>query len=325
MLNTYLNIHGESVHLQFGDSSVHDLLKEDFSYFAADTLTADGLKITLVDKSPQWKTRFSLWGRTFYSGPKGHRRVSFFPGVWVDYQFEAGVADIYYKDANLVYETCYQVLLSWVGERLDRRGIHRVHGLGVCQGGSGTLFLGASGTGKSTVALQLLEEGEIKWLSDDVPFVTSSGVMLAFPQRIALREPPSNPDRNFRSFKRFRFGRKYIIGSDSFRSLIQPKAPLDRIVKMRRGSFVGTTKLSPLVTLLYLCRWLVVGHETPQFWELFLRLEVKDVFYKLKILRSRIGLALLLCRKVEMCGFVLSSERAKNPPVLLSLLGERCS
>ena len=75
-------------------------------------------------------------------------------------------------------------------ESLKRRGLHGVHAAGGALDGRGVLIAGASGSGKSTVALALARDG-FAMLGDDMVFLRRRGddlEALAFPEEFDLTD-----------------------------------------------------------------------------------------------------------------------------------------
>lgn len=70
-------------------------------------------------------------------------------------------------------------------ELLKRRGLYMVHAAGLALGGRGLLIAGASGAGKTTLALTLLRAG-FGFLGDDTIILDADAKALAFPDEIDI-------------------------------------------------------------------------------------------------------------------------------------------
>src|SRR5262249_10881386 len=121
--------------------------------------------------------------------------------------------------AEGIRETAWEAILSALGEALDRRGVHRVHALGVECGGYAGLVVLPSGGGKSTLACLLsLTQGPVRILSEETPLLRN-GWVYPFPLRLGLTPETAlrfHPDTG-RPFPRRRFPAKLIFPIQSAR------------------------------------------------------------------------------------------------------------
>lgn len=302
-MKAFFNFYGIRLSIH-GPTLLLDRMQRDFSYFSAGVFQTPSFEIRVLPASQKpthwrslWKTRWS----TLYLSNRHERRVCFYDSAWVAYRFELGQAEVYCDDPINAFEVCYLVVLSAMGEALDRRGVHRVHGLGLCCDGRGILFLGASGVGKSTLALEFLKDEKSRILSDDTPLLDELGGMTAFPQRIALKERPDIDERYVRAFKRTPYPEKYVIGCEYFKDRIQPSVLTDAVVYLTRGGQKESSleELSRFELFGLLLRWLVVGHETPQIWQLYVRLSPLSLWWKVRIFASRVRCAGVIARRTR--------------------------
>jgi len=191
---------------------------------------------------PRWRGTYGSWV------DEGHVRHVRYPGVWVHYDYAAQAGVVEGEDLDAVHERLYLTALSRVGEALDRRGLHRVHGLGV----GDTLILLPPGGGKSTLAARL----DLPLLSEDTPLLDRAGFLHPFPFRLGLRDP--HPEGR-------RVGSKWLVQSERWAR--EPVRCRQVLVGARTS---GTPCLSPVLALPYLVRDCVVGYGVPQVAELFL-------------------------------------------------------
>ncbi|MEZ4751560.1 MAG: hypothetical protein R3B54_13355 [Bdellovibrionota bacterium] len=293
-LATQLNICGIPVQIRGEWDELRRAIAHDFTAFCTEEgacAEADSLEVELNQASHRrgWTPLLKTQRSTLFISPLDERRVCFFDQVAVRYRYAQRKAQIWSMQTEAAFEALYYVLLSYVGERLDEQGWHRLHGFGF-SGKRRAVVLASSGTGKSTLAWSLLQNSGFYFYSDDTPLINRSGEMSAFPQRIALEQLPAGV--HGRAFKRARNKTKYVLESESF---------CDRVGKTGRlQDIYGLIKTTPeegiapaprhqfLVPLL---KWLVLGYETPQIWELYLRLSPRDILSKVGILRSRLRAA----------------------------------
>lgn len=301
-----LALHGVPVRVVAPRRVLSDLA-HDFHCFAADREAPDEAPLEIgvrpAAECPWRKARpwARIAGRAWLPGPRGEQRRIYFGAARVSYRFAARRCEIYCDDPAVAYEVVYIVLSSYLGERLDRMGLHRVHGLGLAVGGDGLLVLAPSGAGKSTLAMACLGRERVRFLSDDTPLVGQDAVMRAYPQRIGLRERPVGDATPARAFPRARYGVKYVVGGGVFASQVAAAAPVRWIALLRpeRGDTPRIARCGKARLVLPLLRWLVVGHETPQMAELFLRASARDLFAKIAIALSRARAALAIVRSAE--------------------------
>lgn len=316
--SVFLNFHGVTARVASVYAHVLEDLKNDFAYFLTGPGESDlSLTVQSLEVAPKGWIPLPRLGRSrFFLSPPGETRVAYFEKSRVVYRFHRGRCEVY-SDAATAYEVAYLMLLAYVGEALDRKGIHRIHGLGMTWRGDGMIVLAPSGGGKSTLALELLRSPEMAILSDDVPWVNPRGEILAFPQRIALKTRPTIAPEFVRTFRRVRYGEKFVVGSRYFEQRIVEKSPLRWLVVIdsKRGSAL-LEKRSRIFLIWPLLRWLVLGLETPQVWEVFVRLTPSDLWAKAKILFSRARLAWRLGRQSQAASFRLSPHVTESGETL---------
>ncbi|MCB0417059.1 MAG: hypothetical protein KDD39_05385 [Bdellovibrionales bacterium] len=292
-LATGLNFCGISVEVRGEWDEIRQAIRHDFGAFCAGSadLSAKGaFCVELIRSSHDrgWKRLLRGPRSSLFIAPPGERRVCFFDKVSVCYRYQARRAQIWSLDSEAAFEALYYVLLSYVGERLDERGWHRLHGFGF-SGKRRAVVLATSGTGKSTLAWSILRRPGFEFYSDDTPLVNSKGEIAAFPQRIALEDRPKGITA--RAFKRVRNKTKYVVGHDSFREKIAETGVLQDLYWLRQDDSPGLSKAPRHLFVIPLLKWLVLGYETPQIWELYLRFTPSDILSKIRILNSRLRAA----------------------------------
>jgi hypothetical protein len=308
--------------------AVADDLRHDFHYFLAGPDAVPTFRVVhRPERGParRWRSLLQLRRTRYHIAPRGARRVALFDRAWVDYRFDEGRAFVFCGEPELAYEACMQVVQSLVGERLGARGVHRIHALGLAFDGLGALLLGASGTGKSSLLLDLLRGVGPEVLSDDTPLVAASAgrcAVHAYPQRLATRERPEGfAPEQVRRFRRVRYGEKFVVSAAAFAERIVDRAPARWLVLLsRRGARTPRLVAVRRRRLVWpLVRWLVVGHETPQVVELFVRFSPRDVAKRFGILGSRLRVAAALLRTTETFTLELGTDRRANAALVRDL------
>lgn len=331
MFIQHLNIYGERIAVESFDSKITSDLAADFHYFLTpsfDFAEKDvfHLQVLPAKKRPAfWIPVFKTKRSTLFFSSVQERKVCFFEKAWVRYRFEERKCTVYCDTSDIAYETVYMVLLSYAGERLDTTMLHRIHGMGFTFRGKGAILLAPSGGGKSTLALELIKRKEFGLLSDDTPILTKQGKMKAFPQRIATKESPEVDKKFVRTFKRVEHGEKYVIGGGFFEEKIEPEAKVDWLLLMdsERTAFPQVDESARLSAIWPLFKWLVIGYETPQIWELYLRGSRQDLKEKAKIFARRCRVAgelLLQARVARVCS---SSDPKKTEEAVIDFLNRK--
>jgi hypothetical protein len=230
------------------------------------------------------------------------------------------------NDLDLVHEIAYLLTLSTVGERLDRRGVHRVHALGVAHGGRGVLLLLPSGGGKSTMALRLLRETGFALIGEDTPLVDPAGTLLPFPLRLGVRpgDETGVAPEHLRTVRRMEFDPKTLVDIEVFRDRIAPGpvAPAALLVGERNlGRVSAIEPLARTAALKALVKYMVVGLGVYQGMEFLLERGVGDLAGKVGVASSRLRGAVRLLRRAPAYRFVLGRDLERNYRTLLDFLG----
>ena len=122
------------------------------------------------------------------------------------------------EDSDLAQEIGYLYLQSEIGRFLDAQGLHRVHALGLAfPNGKTALVLLPSGGGKSTLAVEALQSGKARLLSDDSPLVDRFGNVHPYPLRLAFKPDARIPEawkEKALVFPRRRHGEKLLVPTD---------------------------------------------------------------------------------------------------------------
>ncbi len=241
-----------------------------------------------------------------------------------EHDFAAERGRIFCADPDRLHELGYLLLLSRVGRFLDRKGLHRVHGLGFQWRGRGALVLLPVGGGKTTLALEMLKDPAFRLLSEDTPLVDRRGRLWPFPVRFGVRSEqplPGIPAERQRLFRRRFHGAKVLVDVDwaagrwappsavAPHVLLVGRRPADGPGAVSRGSRLGA--LWPLV-------WnLLIGFGVPQGREYLLRPRFQALWDLALAGLSRawaLGVLLLRCR---VYGLRLGRDAAADARAIL--------
>lgn len=213
------------------------------------------------------------------------------------------VAEIYAQDRHVLFEKSYMMIVSRVGELLDRRGLHRIHAMGLAYEGRAVLCLLPTGGGKTTLALSLLERDGFHLLSEEMPLVTRRGQLHGMPIRIGVVAGTkiSVPGEYLKPFERSRHGPKVLIDTAYFRERICWSAtPGILFIGERSADDVPRIEQIPRFRAIpALMSGCVLGAGLPQLLEYLLRFDPGDLVRQAHIHASRLVAAFNLLRKSE--------------------------
>ncbi len=219
------------------------------------------------------------------------------------YDFNKEEGAVYGEDENLLYEKARLACLSRIGECLDKRHIHRIHGLGLSKAGRATICLLPMAMGKTTLAFKAIKQDNgIKLLSDDVCMLGFDGRVHPFVLRIGIRDREALcdvPAERITHIKRPRYGDKFLIDTAYFSDSLSGQADIKNILIGKRV-FQEKTQISRISKIKCLIPFIesgVFGLGLPQIVELFLKSGLRDFMEKIKLVFSRSALFLgVLCR-----------------------------
>jgi len=320
-----LECHGVTVEVRSRLPDVHSWLAHDFSAFlGAPGGPRAGLVVSVARAgSKRFRGPYLPTPRSRVYSPG--RRVRFPGAAWVRHDPARGRCLVLCDDAAAAYGACREVILSHLGEALGKAGLHRLHALGFAWGDCGVAVLGGSGTGKSALGVRILGDPRARFLSDDTPLVDKDGRLHPFADRIALSERPDGPPT--RVYRHSGRRVKFLVAPAWFAGRIGRAVPLRWLVIARRRGDPRprARRVGRWSAAWPLCRWLVLGHETPQVLELFLRPSPADVVSKAALLFGRARAAWSAVRSARVILLDLSPEPADGVAVLLDLIGPAVS
>lgn len=235
---------------------------------------------------------------------------------------------VYGTDGDLVHEIAYLFILSFVGQYLDSRGIHRLHALGVSYGGRALLLLLPSGGGKSTMALELLHHPGFSLLSEDTPLIDRRGWVLPFPLRLGVRpgQDTGIPQKYLRTMRRMEFDPKMLIDIEHFQGRLGEPVPAGFLLVGQRnlGEVSEIVPLARRRAAKALVNYMVVGLGVYQGLEFLLERGAWELLKKTGVVGSRLYNSLRLLARVRAYRFVLGRNRERNNRTLLDFVRRTC-
>jgi len=304
-----LDFHGTPVRLTAEPGEALDELRRDFSAFASADGRAPRVRLELCARPcppPPGASAWSWRGFGVRSEPGG-RLIRYDDGSWARCDYGERSVVVHASAAERLRELAYLAVLSRAGEELDRRGLHRVHALGVSSAAGAGLLLLPSGGGKSTLALELLRRRSLAVLSDECPLVSADGVARPFPLRLALRagaDVSGLPAGSLRRFRRRGCEEKRLLDAAALEAVPAAAAPARWLLVGSPSR--GEPRLEPLsraAALAELSRALVVGVGLPQMAEYMARADLALG----AIAASRLRAALVLAGRARLARFRMGS------------------
>lgn len=330
--NITFSFYGFGINIKCQDPETLQNIRRDFSFFINDNILPK-VFIEIINEAPDFSKLPSLKA-SFYS-PRNicykQDNLSF-----IDYfgkgltiiDHRTNIYKIFCRDTHLRHEIVYLSFLSLVGQDLDLKNIHRVHGLGLEIDNKAVLLLMPSGGGKTTLLLELIKNDSIKLISEDSPLIDASGNALPFPIRIGITEankPTDIPDEHMHLIKRMEFGPKYVVDTAFFKHKLSTKpVKVQYILCGIRclGIESSITPLSKYATFKELITNSVIGVGLFQGIEFLLQHGIWELLKKSGILFSRLKNVCTLLSHSRTYTFVLGCNRTKNAETFMDFCRE---
>lgn len=305
------DFHGVIVLVTCSDGEILDRVEEDFSYFSIGedrgvgenachiTIQAHRRSFDYNGLPPIRATIHSPRNICYTAGDITY--IDYFGKALSIYHRSQNTLEIYSDRLHLLHEIIFLTVLSRVNEKLERRGIHRVHALAIERNCQCALFLLPSGGGKTTIGMGILQsDTPYQLVSEDSPLITRTGRVLPFPLRfgIVAKEKPDVAPEYLTYIERMEFEPKYLISLKAFAGRIARGDFLPRII------FIGERTLAPVCVIHKVGRldglkalWchMIVGVGLYQGIEFLLRTSILDLFGYAGLFLSRLvaGMAML--------------------------------
>jgi hypothetical protein len=243
------------------------------------------------------------------------------------YDRRTNSSSIVTEDLELAHEIGYLTILSRLSEALEKKRLHRIHGLGVESGGKGTIILLPSGGGKSTMALSILrEKNQFRLVSEDSPLIRQDGHMLPFPLRIGVhpQNVPADIDARFtRMDRRIEFSPKISIDIRCFGERVsrQPVPVSSLLLGVRTtGLRTEIVPVSRLAILRHVLANSIIGIGLYQGLEFLLQKNLGESLQHIGLLVSRAYNNMILLRRARVYRFLIGRDVARNYECLRDFL-----
>ena len=237
--------------------------------------------------------------------------------------------EIFSLNQDRVYELAFLAIHSLLGQELDRDGLVRLHAVAVSLNQTNLVVMLPSKGGKSTLLQNLIDNPEIKIISDDMPLCDFKGRIFPFPSKMSLGEvPASGPlaKLEWQEFKRHHYPTKWTA------SLSQMKERLNQHPENNQNILVAGFRLSSGQSILSeVPKWkmlkpvmehMIMGIGLPQIIEMFLRFNFTDLIKLPYHAAIRAVCAYQLVRKAKCYYFYMGPDKTYNAQLLLDLVYE---
>lgn len=325
-----LNFFGICTNVESSNLNIIENIRKDFSHFVCDkdNQIATHVNIEIFQETPPYNIIKKDAKKTFHTKDtinydSGNLRFSDHHGKALTiYDFSKEKGQIYSQDESILHERTYLLILSRVGNLLDRKGIHRVHALGISINNKAILCLLPMKGGKTTLCLELLKEKDIKLISDETPLMNSNYEILSFPSRLGVLDDINLdvPHKYLRRFNRSQFAPKTLIDIEFFQGKISDTS-VPYIVLIGKRDSSRNTQLQQITKLrTALPFWInsVIGRELPHTASYFMRFNLKDILAYIKIALSRF----IVCSKIVFKSKTYRFRLGTNPRANAKFLAE---
>ena len=319
------DFYGLRVAVRCDREELADDIRRDYSYFLADIDEADVNLDVFSDAGPRedlpaLPATLQTPRNIVYRNGEVSYVDHFGRGLSIVHEREQ-TYHIYSDNRDLAHEIAFLTILSRVGRHLDARRLFRVHALGVEAGGRGVLLLLPMGGGKTTLAMRLLQEGNVKLLSEDSPLLGPGGTVLPFPLRIGVRvggEPEGIPAHFCRTVERMEFCPKTLIDIEYFRDRLAGPCPIGAVLLGERR-LAGPASIQPLSRRSAVTPFIkntVVGLGLYQGVEFVLERSGWEVLSKMGLAMRRLGASLSAIRRADVYRFAMGPDVENSADVL---------
>ncbi|MFH1850431.1 MAG: hypothetical protein ABH879_09725 [archaeon] len=325
--SVFLDFYGVRARLESDNRGIIDSMEFHFRYFVADEAADHEITIRIFHEKIDYSVlpyaeASSHAPHSFSYDLRQYRIVDYFGRALAIYNYDTDTGAIFFADSEFEDETTYLLVMSRVGEFLDRKKIHRIHALGVSCKGSGVVCVLPQGGGKTTLALDLLKERDIQLLSEDTPLINKKLKLLPFPIRMGIRMEDVKRSGigtgHLKEFRRAYHPDKYVLDLTASREKIsRPCSARVLIVGKRvlgdKSIIVPVNKARLFMPLL---KTVVFGLGLPQVVEYFLRGNPVCVMKNIRIASLRLMLAVKLLLRCDTYIFFLGQDTGKNARTL---------
>jgi len=335
---TRFSFYGVTLLVESDNPGLIDLVRHDFSYFLEQRQEANAnadadVKVSYYNVRPDYEALPEMTGklatpRNITFSDSGKFYIDYFGKALNISDREKNNFSIYTLDPALGREIVYLTVISRICELLEKRGLHRIHALGLECDQKGVLILLPSGGGKTTLAMSVLasQENRCKLISEDSPLVDLKGMLYPFPLRIGMLPeslPEKVPAAFVRNFQRRASLPKVTVNIDYFKKRICAKAvSADTLIIGVRSTMrqPQIKQVSKIQVLKYCLMNSVIGVGLYQGMEFIMQKNFRETIKFTGIIFSRLITNLKLLTRANTFVFIMSREAGSNLKTLEEFL-----
>ena len=324
-----LNIYGFRVKCLAHEKELLTKLLRPFKYFKVKNDIIGNFDFTINIKTekpdysifPPLSNSFSTPRNIVYSSSE-YKVVDYFgKGVVVEESEDCRFLLIS-SDINFLQEAFYLLIMSLFGKYCDRNKMMRIHALCLSYKNVALLLPMPPGSGKSTMAMALLQNKNFKLISDDEPILKRDGKIYPFPIRIGTLDSQKIekiPSEFVYEINRMEFGKKYFIDYDFWGKQLEQNAHEDYILLVGRRILNGRSKISETSktkAMKTVIRDAVIGIGLYQGVEFVFKNSPWEILKKISTALMRLKLAFRMVNRSSSYEFILSQDISENVETL---------
>lgn len=328
----YLDFYHHIIAIDCSESSLVQKLKDEFHFFVREASLPAEYKIEVhLKEAPVIPSLVAVklleHAIVYRLGTRQY--IDYFGEALTIWDSVEKTVQIFSQNPERLFELSFLAIHSILGQELDRDGLCRLHAVAVSINSVAAVVMLPSKGGKSTLLKNLLDNPEVKIISDDMPLCDLQGNLHSFPSKMSLGEKPMTgplSELEWHEFKRHHFPAKWTA------SLAQMKDRLDANPSGKQLLLVSGYRLSSGQSLLSeVPKWkmispmmehMIIGIGLPQIIEMFLKFHFTDVFKMAWHAAIRTVCAFKMVRKARCYHFYMGPDKTYNAQLLLDLIYE---
>lgn len=333
-MHLYLNFYDHIIVVSCNEEVLVKKLQDEFNYFVTEKTEETPTTYIEIFKEnpPELPSMIAVKILETCSVYKlGQRKyLSYFNGsLAIMDQYEETVR-LYSLDLDQLFELAFLAIHSKLGENLPQKGLSRMHALGVSLGDLNALIMLPPRGGKTTLLTHLLDNPEIKILSDDMTILDLKGEVHAFPGSVCMDSKPEDGPLSkltWTKFHRTQYPPRWFSGLSEFRDRVEAHANKKKNLlisgyRLSQGQSI-LTPVKKWKMILPLFEHLIFGFDLPQVREMFFSFGFAD-FIKLPFhFFINCICAVQILRKSECFYFYMGPDISYNAQLILDQLYEK--
>lgn len=326
----HLDFHHHTILVRSTEDSLIKKLRDEFHFFVNSEAPTAQTEIQLLLESPPILP--SMVAVKILENAAVYRLAS---RQYIDYFGEALTiwdsyekrVKIYSQNLDRLHELAFLAVHSILGQELDQDGLCRLHALAFSIDQTNAVVMLPSKGGKSTLLKNLLDNPQVRIISDDMPLCDKEGNIYPFPSKISLSEIPKEGELaklTWHEFKRHHYPTKWTA------SLAQMQDRLSLHPENNKNLLIAGFRLSTGQSLLTkVPKWkmlgpmmehMIMGFGLPQILEMFLKFNITDVLKLIHHAFIRSICAFQLVRHSKCYYLYMGPDKTHNAQLLLDLV-----